>query len=507
MANTQDAKTFLSEEFPHLPPGQWKRVRKFKNDDGQWVRQFEHKSGERVALVENDKGFQVQPDNPGRFSKEDLDGARRLLEAFREHSENPDAEEEEIEQHPLRRRYAHALPGIMSFYFPRETYHNDEVDDDPAGSCRNLCVVFFETAQEDRDAAGHEYYYQWLLTDQAEAGMDRIDEVHHEIQEDWGSVSQAIQKLQARGFTHARHLCMFGHAPASPGGAVEPEEACDPKLHRLIDALEKDDASTLARLLDEGLDPGKKLGDNDSLLAFCVKNDRKRCFDLLLSRGATDDELMERMVYQAGIRRDDPSVYTLPLLRTGWRFDEKGHSPHLTLGERVVSHALGVAMDPIGKTLLPEVLETSRSKADPRSYAKAFFRGLAQHLVAQRNPIVRDETQRLLEQDPGLLVDPQASPIVAMVVHRHYSVAVDWIIRHAVDARSIVIDGMPLMDYLQQRLAGAQSAGMARNRGGFMVVRIDRNNRVVPSQDEIEAEEIPRALARLASANRKSMRP
>lgn len=507
MPSTQDAKEFLSEQFPDLNPGQWKRLRKFKDEAGRWVRQFQHAGGDTVELVESAGSFQVRlpnnlQDTPA-FSSEELQGARELLRAFRKHSDEHDEDESAIEDHPLRLRYAHALPGIMSFYFPEDVYHNGEVDDDPLGPAKGLAVVFFETAREHKDREGYEYYYQWLLTEQASDGMDLMDENHHELTGDgWGTVAQAIAKLEARGFTHAKHLCMFSKAPSCPRPAME-QENLHPAHSQAIDAINSDDATALAVALDLGLSIDARLGNNDTLLATATKRDKKACFDLLVARGAIDTPALMHALMETLHQGANADRYLIPLLQGSWDFHHLDEHAVVPLGKRVLHNAMEKAMGPSGKSLLPRILDICRAKTDDKSYAGAFFHALAHNMVAQRNPQVRQEVERLLKGDPSLLLDPEASIIPPLVKRGEYSMAADWIIRHRLPVEAISVDGQPLLTYLQDTLEQARQRMTDRNRGGFVVVKVDRQDRVIPWTEDIQARELPRVLERLQSANRR----
>lgn len=51
--STDDCKNFLKESFPEQK--NWKRIKKYKNDAGQWCRDFESESGFATTLVEIDE--------------------------------------------------------------------------------------------------------------------------------------------------------------------------------------------------------------------------------------------------------------------------------------------------------------------------------------------------------------------------------------------------------------------------------------------------------------------
>lgn len=51
--STDDCKNFLKSFFPEQ--NKWKRIRKYKNDAGQWCRDFESESGFTTTLVEIDE--------------------------------------------------------------------------------------------------------------------------------------------------------------------------------------------------------------------------------------------------------------------------------------------------------------------------------------------------------------------------------------------------------------------------------------------------------------------
>lgn len=49
---TEDCKQYLLEKFPELSVKDWKRNKKYKDEQGNWCRDFEHKSGATAIIVE-----------------------------------------------------------------------------------------------------------------------------------------------------------------------------------------------------------------------------------------------------------------------------------------------------------------------------------------------------------------------------------------------------------------------------------------------------------------------
>lgn len=510
---SSDAKNFLAGQFPELP-GKWKRISKRKQGDGRWVREFEHATGQRISLVEDASGFSIldgegdslQAQPGGMFSEEELDGARALLEEFRqgmEPDENGDRDYEENEHTQMRAKFAHALPGIMSFFFPGNTYGNPEKGGArPDMPANGLCVTFFETDKGVDD--GYEYYYQWMIPEECTPGASLCDETNLEIEQFDGSASQFAAALQAIGFTHASEECVFGKM--TKPAIKAPRQAAGGRdfslIKQSIEALEKDDGAAMEALLTNGLKWNQRLGDGRTIVDMAIDRKAFACFEHLLARVDTLDADTERNAWMALYVQGQaatPELFYFPLISKPWDYSDMGGS--------IVHQAVQVAMDKLGMACTGTMLDIAAKHTTPDMFAGDLLRSVAQYPLSLRANAVKQQVARVIDEIPGVLVDEATSPIPTMIKGQRYAMAGDWIARYSLPVDALKIDGEPLIEVLENRLDRARTRLSHENANPMRVVRMDRNGQVMPEMHHIDVRDIPGLLTRLSRPGRPTLRP
>lgn len=176
--STDDCKNLLVEKFPDTYAKEWKRVKKYKNDDKVVCRDFEHTVKGVVVIAEKDSQLILvsQEDkviDPSKifyqkvFSPDDIKAAKKIIERFNEDDYEPTFADDGF----------HAIPAILDFFFYEEdmdederkdivkqknmslkpanlpfmvmnNYPKDEVNDMFGGYCREILPSYFDEVAE-----------------------------------------------------------------------------------------------------------------------------------------------------------------------------------------------------------------------------------------------------------------------------------------------------------------------------------------------------------------------
>ena len=124
---TEDCKQYLTEQFPELSAKDWKRTRKYKDDNSCWCRDFSHKTGITTTLIEVDGKLCISDSE--KFAKKEIEikdpskvlyykkfddslvkAAKKIVKKY------TDYEDDEFEVSPEMKGYD-AIPNLISFFF------------------------------------------------------------------------------------------------------------------------------------------------------------------------------------------------------------------------------------------------------------------------------------------------------------------------------------------------------------------------------------------------------
>lgn len=239
--SSADAKALLETEFPGTQSKEWKRRSKRKVEDGH-VRVFFHPSHGEVEIHEDRRGQCVcvgQTKNVSEFvapafSVEQVNAARKLMAAYYRLSEVGDDALENLSTHKLYALGGHALGTQLAFYFPSQTYGNEDgrgkTLDDPIGEC---CVMLFDpTPGSDPDL----YANNLILDALVALDLDMMDEYHLECRERTRTVKEFVQNLIGLGVRYMPHhpdneeACLF-ELELRQAGALTPRSAGSTARH------------------------------------------------------------------------------------------------------------------------------------------------------------------------------------------------------------------------------------------------------------------------------------
>lgn len=223
MTDSDACKRFLVAH--HAAQGQvsreseWKRIGKSRDAAGRWVRGFRHPRLGEVRVVETAAGLALEGGAAaGCESDPDGEGARRLLERFfvlseRAREEEPDKDPlDAVLESPEYARCGHALPRWMTYWFPAETYGNEDLTADRLDRPADGFCVFVEDAVSGDPDSGAVDLVKPFMPD----WLDPIDEYHFEAVKGCGrTLREMMAHLDGLGFRRDETQCVLGRRSAS----------------------------------------------------------------------------------------------------------------------------------------------------------------------------------------------------------------------------------------------------------------------------------------------------
>lgn len=142
---TNDCKNELVKLFPDSSKNEWKRTKKYKNEDKKWIRDFENaNNGISVSLLENETGLEIyKKETQFYFTiyKHDINDSEWNLELS--HKDNESGEREECVRE-----------------FLENIFKNEEVEeiDSPLFSCSEQKALYVFNALSNNGAEFCESY-------------------------------------------------------------------------------------------------------------------------------------------------------------------------------------------------------------------------------------------------------------------------------------------------------------------------------------------------------------
>lgn len=308
--STNDCKNYLITTFPETKASEWKRVSKYKDEKGQWCRDFSHTSLNPVTLVEID-GVLTQVDSnkniptteikdPSKvfyqltFSKSETAKAKKLVKQFLE-----DGNEDEDSVVNEYQEGFEAIPSLVKFY----------VCENFEGNFQDIINTAIATKNYDIDANNLALYFYPIKDDSYDQHMsplvlpflpDYFGEAMECTFEITGSkgitIKDIFELLYSKGFIHDRKNCetktLFKDYQIIPKqNELTPEnKKTAPKKINYIQLFKKavstDNYVALESLIEKGLPIHLELNNYrpESLLAYCATNNKIECFKTLVKK-------------------------------------------------------------------------------------------------------------------------------------------------------------------------------------------------------------------------------
>lgn len=217
---TEDCKDYLVKFYKDkgaiTQEKDWKRTKKYKNDDGLWVRDFNHAGIGNISLLESRNGLlsllesndnnsstlvnshKIKSFDLTVFSPAEI---KKAWDVYKKYYDDDDENEypggdEFIEKHDQSIR---SIPGILNWCIVPDAYENYELDGKNISWNFNMkgYNIFMFDNKNYHEYGGDEHLLQKYLPKY----LRSMDEYHYEITKDI-TVEELVRDLSILGYTH-----------------------------------------------------------------------------------------------------------------------------------------------------------------------------------------------------------------------------------------------------------------------------------------------------------------
>lgn len=302
---SEHCKTFLTIIFVATKEDQWKRVRKYKNEEGLWLRDFVHESLGEFTVIEEEGILRMKVEEkevvvkPSVFSFRKFDDnesqkAKELVTKFA----YPEAPDYNPSLPTPSDEGFRAIPNHISYSFlgfkEYDGFNSLVVENKNIDIPADGLIMVMRPAFGDFDGCLQELVKPFLppyISEDSELHFDIAPYYFGEKKD----IRSIVELLAAKGFVYNPENCIFSEVLSEftfeptdedilPVNYVieEPEpEALDP-FKLFVQAVETDDADALRNLIFSDLKSTDIL-EGESLLAYCAKHNKPECFQVLLN--------------------------------------------------------------------------------------------------------------------------------------------------------------------------------------------------------------------------------
>jgi hypothetical protein len=297
---TEQCKAFLVnyffEQHPaiHSEEKEWKRTKKYKNEEGLWLRDFTHPTLGNITLVETAQGLNViNPDmaktvnlsddhiniNWLTFDKKSQGEALKLVKHY--------VEELDIDEESSRfEKYSYAIPNHIGFYFYEEYMDNSLAEKKRSTKIGNKDFVVTIAPLCDPHFDQH---INWLIGNFLPDYLDEASEALYEIQDSEVTLEQFVRDMSQRGFVYLKDECALGVAFSDTSfttisnqkekkNQIANEEAYEIRTH-----IAQGDIAWLEEKIQSGFNCNTIFANNDCALTYALKKKQPTIFTLLLN--------------------------------------------------------------------------------------------------------------------------------------------------------------------------------------------------------------------------------
>jgi hypothetical protein len=316
---TEDCKSFLLVAYPDKKNVEWKRIRKFKDENGDSCREFSHSDGSHISLVEKNGQLSVITTISRTFDKKksvtttdktsnttiatsneqdkinckkavftmfddnNKKAAKRLVNAFVKPKEDP------VEPDSSSKGFQ-AIPNLMYFSFledanPDESEYLEEIAAEMnfKAPMREIAVFFMPSTVKsfcDHISPLIESFLTLPLYEVEEMSF-KINDCDTPL-----SVADVFEQLSKEGFVYNPDGCalrslfeQYSFINIEP--IVDPNDRTAEYKKDFLSALKKDDVNKMKALIDSGMPLNFKVG-GQSLLGKTMHENKLECFKYLL---------------------------------------------------------------------------------------------------------------------------------------------------------------------------------------------------------------------------------
>ena len=211
---TENCKEYLVTELNkkgiQTKDKDWKRTKKYKNEDGNWIREFHNEScGTFVLLEKSDELFLVNEDKKiintnakknkvfdlTTFPKQDVDSG---WEVYKKYYSRDEDEYEVVNQ---SKDFIRFIPASLLWFVPEDTYENCDF---PKKINWDFNMKGFFIAMVDKEDY-HEYGgEELLLNEYLPKYLGKVDEYNYEVDKDV-TFEELVSDLSILGYKYTNH--------------------------------------------------------------------------------------------------------------------------------------------------------------------------------------------------------------------------------------------------------------------------------------------------------------
>ena len=218
---TEDCKNYLINYYEKkeiiTQESEWKRVKKYKNEDGLWVRDFEHKIIGMIHLIENNGQLMVV-ENPNVKTEKsqvnndknksvmvdlisfDPNQIKMAVKAYTEYYKNNDDERDDDVWIKENYKKIQFIPGILKWYVPEDTYKNGDLNDLNLEKNMNGFFISMFDIKGIHDYGGEENLLKGFLP----SYLSKVDEYNYCIEKDISFID-LVKDLSSFGYEYANN--------------------------------------------------------------------------------------------------------------------------------------------------------------------------------------------------------------------------------------------------------------------------------------------------------------
>lgn len=298
---TEQCKVFLVHYFSEQTPAidtlekEWKRTKKYKNEQGLWLRDFTHPVVGSVTLVENTHGLSVQPELTKQssntyknnyidwlvFNKKAQKEALNIVQYY--------AEELDVDKDSAKfEQYAYAIPNQIGFYFYDAYLDNSFAEKNlnfkiGKNDTQEFCVTIAPLFDPHFDQ-----HINWLIGSYLPNYLGEMSEALYDITDSDITIEQFVRDMSERGFVYLQDECFFGEIFSN--FHFHPISAKNEKNKQLVkeesfqikEKIMQGDIAWLEEKIQSGFDSNTIFANGECALIHALKHNQPDIFDLFL---------------------------------------------------------------------------------------------------------------------------------------------------------------------------------------------------------------------------------
>lgn len=500
---TEQCKVFLVHYFSEQNPAintlekEWKRTKKYKNEQGLWLRDFTHPVAGSVTLLENAHGLSVQSELTRQISQNhknnhidwlvfDKKAQKEALNIVKYYVEELDVDKDSAKFE----QYAYAIPNQIGFYFYADYLDNSFAEKKLSlkigrNGQQEFCVTIAPLCDPHFDQ-----HMDWLIGSYLPNYLDEMSEALYDITEPDITIEQFVRDMSERGFVYLQDECFFGEIFSGfdfHSISVKNEknkQLIQEESFQIKDKIKQGDIVWLEEKIQSGFDSNTIFANGECALLHALKHNQPAIFALFLphtnlSFMFNDDSIIEHICKEYYHHKDSLDTffehYLYPVLSAShmpWQED------NLVLDEEFY-YSGKVYKNPSWTTIIyldyfrayPELVEKTFTLFDGKLGTSktdeliGLFMQSDAHLVAYP-----ELANRFLDFCSRRCANGDYQAIERMIEFENYPLALKIIKHCKVKSQNITINGESFNDFFNNRIKHWHENIQSELNRGFILI-------------------------------------